>query len=64
MQYVGISTHQFIPYYASAIHTHTHTRILGPFEVSEPTGLKVDIALMPMSVVERKSGRSFVKRKQ
>ena len=62
MQYVGISTYQFIPYYASAI--HTHTRILGPFEVSEPTGLKVDIALMPMSVVERKSGRSFVKRKQ
>ena len=44
MQYVGISTYQFIPYYASTIHTHTHTRILKPFEDSEPTGLKVDIA--------------------
>ena len=27
----------------SAIHKHTHTRILKPFEDSEPTGLKVDI---------------------
>ena len=45
MQYVGISTYQFIPYYASAIHAHTHTRILKPFEDSEPTGLKVDIAV-------------------
>ena len=44
MHYVGISTYQFIPYYASAIHKHTHTRILKPFEDSEPTGLKVDIA--------------------
>ena len=44
-QYVGISTYQFIPYYASAI--HTHTRILKPFEDSEPTGLKVDIASSP-----------------
>ena len=26
------------------IHKHTHTRILKPFEDSEPTGLKVDIA--------------------
>ena len=42
MYYVGISTYQFIPYYASVI--HTHTRILKPFEDSEPTGLKVDIA--------------------
>ena len=44
MHYVGISTYQFIPYHASAIHKHTHTRILKPFEHSEPTGLKVDIA--------------------
>ena len=36
--------YQFIPYYASAIHKHTHTRILKPFEDSEPTGLKVDIS--------------------
>ena len=42
MQYVGISTYQFIPYYASAI--HTHTCIFKPFEDSEPTGLNVDIA--------------------
>ena len=35
---------QFIPYYASAIHKHTHTLILKPSEDSEPTGLKVDIA--------------------
>ena len=26
-------------------HKHTHTRILKPFENSEPTGLKVDIAV-------------------
>ena len=44
MHYVGISTYQFIPYYASAIHKHTHTPILKPSEDSEPTGLKVDIA--------------------
>ena len=36
--------HQFILYYTSAIHKHTHTCILKPFEDSEPTGLKVDIA--------------------
>ena len=42
MHYAGISTYQFIPYYASAIHKHTHTRILKPFEDSKPTGLKVD----------------------
>ena len=41
MRYVGISTYQFIPCYASAI--YMHTRILKPFEDSEPTGLKVDI---------------------
>ena len=44
MHYVGISTYQFIPYYASAIHKHTHTRILKLFEDSEPTRLKVDVA--------------------
>ena len=44
MQYVGISTYQFIPYYASAIHKYTHTRIVKPFEDGDPTGLKVDIA--------------------
>ena len=42
MHYAGISTYQFIPYYASVIHKHTH--ILKPFEDSEPTRLKVDIA--------------------
>ena len=36
--------YQLIAYYASAMHKHTHTRILKPFEVSEPTGLKVSIA--------------------
>ena len=46
MHYVGISTYQFIPYYASAIHKHTHTCILKPFGDSEPTGLKVDTAMM------------------
>ena len=43
MHYVGTSTYlfyQFILYYASAIHKHTH--ILKPFEDSEPMGLKVD----------------------
>ena len=46
MHYVGISTFQFIPYYnyASAMHKHTQARILKPFEDSEPSGLKVDIA--------------------
>ena len=44
MHYVGISTYQFSPYYAGAIHKHTHTRILKPFEDSEPTGLEVNIA--------------------
>ena len=44
MHYIGISTDQFIPYYASAIHKHTHTLVLKPFGDSEPTGLKVDIA--------------------
>ena len=45
MHYIGISTYQFIPYYASVIHKHTHTCILKPFEDSELTGLKVDIAV-------------------
>ena len=45
MHYVGISTYQFIPYYASAIHKHTHIRILKPFEDCESTGLKVDTVL-------------------
>ena len=44
MHYAGISTYQFIPYYASAIRRHTHTCILKPFEDSVPMGLKVDIA--------------------
>ena len=39
MHYVGTSTWQFIPYYASV-----YTRFLIPVEDSEPTGLKVDIA--------------------
>ena len=36
--------HQFILYYTSALHKHTHARILKPFEDSEPVGLKVNIA--------------------
>ena len=47
MHYVGISTYQFILYYARAIYKHTHTCILKLFEDSEPTGLKVDIAPWP-----------------
>ena len=43
MHYTGISTYQFIPYYASIIHKHMHTCILKTFEDSEPMGLKVDI---------------------
>ena len=39
--------HQFILYYTSAIHKHTHTRILKPFEDSEPTRLIADIARNP-----------------
>ena len=39
-----IHIYQFIPYCASATHAHTHTRILRPFEDSDPTGIKVDIA--------------------
>ena len=50
MHYVGISTYQFIPYYASAIHKHTHTPILKPSEDSEPTGLKVDFADVPQGL--------------
>ena len=46
MHYVGIPTYQFILYSASATHKHSHTRILKPFEDSEQTGLKVDIALV------------------
>ena len=42
MQYTGISTYRFIPCYASAIHKHTHTHILKPFEDSELMRLKVD----------------------
>ena len=44
VHYIGISTYQFIPYYAIAVHKHSHTRILKPFEDSEPLGLKVKIA--------------------
>ena len=47
MHYNGMSTHQFILYYASAIHKHTH--IFKPFEDSKPTGLKVDIAIFHSS---------------
>ena len=46
MHYIGISTYQFIPHYASVI--HQHMRIIKPFEDSEPTGLKVDIANLPI----------------
>ena len=52
MHNVSISTYQFIPYYASATRKHTHTRILKPFEDSEPTGLKVDIACSSWHVCE------------
>ena len=40
MHYVGMSTYQFIPYHANAVHQQTHI----PFEDSEPMELKVDIA--------------------
>ena len=43
--------YEFILYYASAIHKHTHAHILKPFEDSEPTGLKVDIALKDTCVI-------------
>ena len=36
-----------------AIHKHMHTRILKPFEDSEPTGLKVDIANMSVDMSRR-----------
>ena len=45
MQYAGIYTYQFILHCASVIHKYMHTRILKPFEDSELTVLKVDIAL-------------------
>ena len=46
MHYIGISTYQFIPHYVSVI--HKHMRIIKPFEDSEPMGLKVDIANLPI----------------
>ena len=54
MHYVGISTYQSIAYYASAIHKHTHTRILKPFEDSGLTGLQVGIAVVFVSSAEKK----------
>ena len=44
MHYVCISTYLLIPCYASSIHKHMHSHIRKPFEDSEPTRLKVDIA--------------------
>jgi len=44
MHYIGLSTYHFIPYYAIAMHKHTHTCILKPFEDNELIGLKVNIA--------------------
>ena len=46
MQHVDISAYQFMLCYASAMHKHTRTHILKPFEDSELTELKVDIAKM------------------
>ena len=46
MHYVGISTYQFIPYYASDAHKHTRVCLLKQFEDNEPSGLKVDIAII------------------
>ena len=43
MHYAGISM-----YISSFRAIHKHTRILKPFEDSEPTGLKVDIAIIRM----------------
>ena len=40
--HIHISVHSVL--YASVMHKHSHTRILKPFEDSEQTGLKVDIA--------------------
>ena len=44
VHYVGISTYQFSFRTMPASAIHTNTRILKPFEDSEPTGLEVDIA--------------------
>ena len=40
-----------MPALYTSTHTHTHTHIFIPFEDSEPTGLKVDIAVR-QSVLE------------
>ena len=50
MHYDGISTYHFIPHHACATQKHTLTRILKPFEDSEPTGLKVDIAIAALKL--------------
>ena len=52
MQYVGISTNEFLSYSTSVIHKHTQTHILKPFVDSERTGLKVDIACTPEFVTD------------
>ena len=44
LAYPHISSFRTVPVYAHK-HTHTNTCILKPFEDSEPTGLKVDIAI-------------------
>ena len=48
LYYYYYYNYEFILYYASAIHKHTYAHILKPFEHSEPTGLQVDIALIPV----------------
>ena len=65
MYYNGISTYQFIPCYASAI--HTNACIFKPSEDTEPTGLKVDTALslteISIDLVKKKTVTQTVTRK-
>ena len=55
MLHIHISVHsvqcQFYTSTHTHTHTHTHTCILKPFEDSEPTGLKVDIACVASTVL-------------
>lgn len=53
MEYVSISTYQFIMYCDNAVHKHTHARILKPFEDGKPTEIKVDIALKKKDIICR-----------
>ena len=49
--HINISVHSVL----CQCHKHTHTRILKPFEDSEPTGLKVDIGTTSPTSLKRKT---------